>query len=325
MAELDKQLINVHYLNEKLFFIHLLLEIPPEVKAVMKPAICSPLILFGVLKLYKTLIEFKMFPYVFALSVFVSIFLFIGLFIFIFNCFLAFIFMSKNKLAPSDFLIITGLIGDGVYGLVFASFPFSYVFSLYLLENTESYLAEALPVLWLILDSSSTLFSLMMIFIMSVNRYFAVTKPFKYKIYFRKRNVLMMISFVIIVTTVFLSVGLISLAFPEKKVRWLGLKYGECYPPEDYESEPQCFWDVVYYYGIREYIKFYYLFLWPQIQLVAVVVDSILMIYVYIGIAISYEMKFGSCFKKKKTNLTSSADALQGQELTSPHKSNDNF
>ena len=220
----------------------------------------------------------------------------VGLFTCLFNFFVARIFSLKRKLSPSDLLIIAGLIGDGLYGFIFASAPFA-VYAFLSGEGPERFLIKALPVFWLILDSTSTLYSLLMIFFMSLNRYIAVIKPFKYKIIFRRRNVLLMISFVIMASTIFLIIGVFLIAFAEK-IRYR--RYDDCYTIDgDYSTCRFSSYD--YYYEIKDYVYRSYIFVWPEIQLIIVIIDSLLMIFVYIGVAHSYEIKIFACFTKRKS------------------------
>ena len=213
------------------------------------------------------LIFLAFFVVVFSIVVF---FVALGLFIFFFNLFVARVFKSKSKLTPSDSLIITGLIGDGVYGLIFASLPVAVFFKLCWVGD-YGYLEESIPLLWLILDSSSTLFSLLMIIFMTLNRYVAVVKPFKYKLYFRKRNVTAMILFVILITLIFLIAGFSFILFRVKEYFPVGIdcelfaflqSKGEAYKLVGYEkSNETCVQEYDLRFEIRdEAINFYILY-----------------------------------------------------------------
>ena len=193
------------------------------------------------------------------------IFFVVAPFIFIFNLFIARVFMSKRTFTASDLLIIAGLIGDGVYGLILSSSPVP----IYFVREIPGDFAYYLPLLWLNLDSFSTLFSLLMILVMTLNRYSAVVKPFQYKIYFCKRNVLLMISLVLIISFIFPMVGMISFLFVKP-----------------------------------HRINNFYIFIWPQIQLFIIILDTVLMLFVYIEVAKSYNLSIISCFMKRESSKT---------------------
>ena len=199
------------------------------------------------------------------------IFVVVAPFIFIFNFFVARVFMSKREFTASDLLIITGLIGDGVYGFILSSTPLIIYFS----QEMEGDFVKKLPLIWLNLDSFSTLFSLLMILVMTLNRYYAVVKPFQYKIYFCTRNVLLMIFLVLIISFIFPMVGVIALY---------------------YDNTTQGTF-VVIPFDIYDF----YIFIWPQLQLFIIIVDTVLMVSVYLQVAKSYNLRIASCFVKRKS------------------------
>ena len=155
------------------------------------------------------------------------------------------------------------------------------------MSDVAPYYKKTIPVYWLVLDSSSALFSLLMVFLMTMNRYVAVVKPFKYKSYFRRRNVFVMISIVATTTIIFLVVGAIYLAIPER-----------VYPFKNYSFSR---YRHDYYNVIPDNVFYFYTFIWPCAQLFIVAVDSIVMITVYIGVANSYELNIVSFFKGKRS------------------------
>ena len=68
---------------------------------------------------------------------------------------------------------------------------------------------------------------------------------------------------------------------------------------------------------IPDGVYHFYTFIWPEIQLFIVTTDSILMIFVYIQIARSYDLKIVSCFKKRKDHSV----PLQEVDRATPKKS----
>ena len=255
--------------------------------------------MFDVIKSFKNEHEFLFYLFCSLLAVITAA---VGLFILVFNFAVARIFMSKKKLFPSDTLIIAGLIGDGVYGLIFACTPIAILAFLHLNDQIPYYI-KFTPILWLMLDSSSTLYSLLMIFFMTVNRYIAVVKPFNYKRYFRQRNVLSMIVFVLIITTIFLAIGVVWLAFPEK------IYFSTTCIPSNY----YCKWP--YNQKVPDNLHTFYIFIWPQIQLGIVIIDSLLMIYVYIGVANSYQLNIFSFLGNRIAESVRSKE-VQGNPTT---------
>ena len=182
---------------------------------------------------------------------------------------------TDPKLA-SDYLIITGLLGDFAYGLMMLSMPIVLPISFHVLDalGIEYYNL----VFYMFLDSSLTLFSLLMIFIMTLNRYFAVVKPFSYKRYFSKINIIAMSGCVTLICTLF-STACAVLTF-------LAAHGGS----DRSEISLQA----------ANLINDFALF-WPQIQFFLVIVDSSLMIFVYISIATVYDISFAKlCCSTKR-------------------------
>ena len=146
----------------------------------------------------------------------------IGLIILGSNLTVTFIFLRKDKKFASDYLIITGLLGDAVYGLMFLSFPFIIGFlALYRFLNGDFELCFVAS--YLFLDSALTLFSLLIIFCMTVNRYIAVVKPFKYNYYFKKRTVFVIITSVFTVCCSFFVISsafIFLIYFESKRYHW---------------------------------------------------------------------------------------------------------
>ena len=211
-------------------------------------------------------------------------------------------FFNKDKKSQSDYLIITGLLGDASYGLKVISIP-SAVFILTFTDSISwidsQVVLEIMVGIYLLLDNSLALFSLLMVFFMTVNRFFAVMKPFKYKKFFNRSKMRFIICFVILTSIFyFITSSLLYMIFlltidgklhrHEMYVRALGFIVG----------------------------------LWPQVQFLIVITDSVLMIYVYGSIARFYRLNLLSLFSivklkvaKTKENTTSSSVAVELQDL----------
>ena len=115
------------------------------------------------------------------------------------NLTMAVVFQRKDKKSPSDYLIITGLVGDAVYGLVLLLFPV--IDAPFITFPVK--VGIFLVLLTVYLDSTLSLFSLLIIFFLTLNRYVAIVKPFLYKSYFKKTTVLGIITFIITVCVLF--------------------------------------------------------------------------------------------------------------------------
>ena len=201
------------------------------------------------------------------------------------NLAIAFIFLRKDKKFASDYLIITGLLGDGVYGLMFLSFPFVIKILTLICPNKFEF-GICFMISYLFLDSALTLFSLLLIFCMTLNRYIAVVKPFKYKYYFKKRTVIAIITSVSVVCC---SIFVISSGF-------LFLIY--------FKNRRLVHDNMDHM--LRKYIVF-----WPLVQFSIVLIDSCLIVYVYVSIAIHYNPSRTNfcCIFPQKTEAEVSTDS----------------
>ena len=99
-------------------------------------------------------------------------------------------------------------------------------------------------------------------------------------------------------STIFLIIGVFLIAFAEK-ISYR--RYDDCYTIDGSDHSTCRFSSYDYYYEIKDYVYRSYIFVWPEIQLIIVIIDSILMVYVYIGVAHSYEIKIFACFTKRKS------------------------
>ena len=196
----------------------------------------------------------------------VIIFAFMGLVIVYLNLTIAHIFMEKPKKLPSDFLVTAGLLGDAVYGFMLLSIPFVFLISYFFYSVLQIRFLYDL-IFYLFLDSALTLFSLFMIFIMTINRYFAVVRPFRYKHFFSLSKVrVMLITVTVICSVLFISSFL--------------LKYFSSIAWHNESSQLAAVSQTI----LDQFPNF-----WPEIQLVFVAIDSVLLVYVYISVAQAYD------------------------------------
>ena len=211
-----------------------------------------------------------------------SIFALVGLAVLLLNLLIAVIFLKKSRKSPSDRLIIIGLIGDAVYGLFMFTFPFAYAITEVLMRlkkinNCKNYAR----LFYTNIDCVLVLYSLFIIFFMSINRYFAILKPVKYRRYFNKISVILIAVFVISTCVILFAVGTVILLIAI-------IRDNYCLD-EDTELLPT-----------NSKIIRYIPFIWPPLQLFMVLIDSLLMIFVYTSIAQAYKLGCSKIFCLKK-------------------------
>ena len=203
------------------------------------------------------------------------------------NLTIAVAFQRKDKKSPSDYLIITGLVGDAVYGLVLLLFP---VINAPLITFPVR-VAIFIQLLTIYLDSTLSLFSLLIIFFLTLNRYVAIVKPFLYKSYFKKTTVLAIITSIITVCVLFF---IASSAYP---------------------------FLILFSYDGKEPPNLYFiqnLSLWPQVQFLLVLIDSSLMAYVYGSVAKKYNISLTTICcpvpRNSKANRSTAANSRGAQQ-----------
>ena len=226
-----------------------------------------------------------------------SIFALIGLAVFLFNLLIAAIFLKKDKKSPSDRLIIIGLIGDSTYGLLMFTFPFGYAFiEVYMRLKKINHCGNYARLFYTNLDCILVMYSLFIIFFMTLNRYFAIVKPVKYKRYFSRKNVMSIAVFVICTCVILFAVGTVILLIAIIR--------------EDYCLEE----DTEILPTISKIIR-YVPFVWPPLQFALVVIDSSLMIFVYTSIARVYKLRcLRICCLKKHQSVIELTDYSSRKE-----------
>merc|ERR1712226_511904 len=128
----------------------------------------------------------------FMFYIFYPVKIILGVAVFLANFLIFLIFVSKPKLTPSDYLIIPNLLVDTLQGIIMC-FPY-FLFG-------EEYMFDAS-----FISEIFTFFSLVMLILMSVNRYVAVALPRKYKRWFCMRNILISFSSIFILTLAIFSI-----------------------------------------------------------------------------------------------------------------------
>ena len=256
---------------------------------------------------------------VFVFLVILFVFLF-GISILALNLTVAKCYLQDKKKSSPRLLVIATLIGDAAYGVYILVLPIVFVAILIESVVTDGDMYCLLLVASLMqLDNASTLFSLLMLFTMTLNRYFAIVKPFQYKTYFKKSNVKIILSLVTFCGLLFLMVHLVViLIIFIAMIRYSDdfTDYGDYSETggEDYfinpnHSSPSYVTKRLYFFLNRS------LHFFPVFQLLLIVINSVLMIFVYTSIAKSYNLKvMRLCCKFRERPATSTAIQLQPVE-----------
>ena len=226
--------------------------------------------------------------------------LLLGILVFNANIFVFSIFSSKKKKSPSDYLIIPNLFVDSLHGLGMC-IPFYLLGPKLMINGTFVY-------------QFFTLFSLIMLILMTINRYVAVRRPFKYRKWFKKRFIIVsflsITSFVIGVFALLaylLFLGeIIESSFEEFCDNWVSYYHdwrGYYYFYDYYDSYDYNFdysfqyMDLMCSYSVnikRKNIlnaKFFVLYIWPQFQLLLVSFITALMCFVYYRISDQFHQR----------------------------------
>ena len=170
------------------------------------------------------------------------------------------------------------------------TFPFSYVVADTVSKKLGLYFSINLAIFfYIILDCVLVLFSLLIIFFVTINRYFAIVKPMKYKMFFSKSSVKKIIFFINSICSLALFYGLVI--FIGDIARQQYHFYGDS--SEILRTFSHLLWNLPFY--------------WSEIQLVLVVIDSSLMIFVYVSIARAYNLSCTNlchCVKERRTSTS---------------------
>ena len=133
----------------------------------------------------------------------------------------------------------------------------------------------------------------MMLFIMSMNRYFAIVKPLKYKRYFKKSNVKIIISFITVLCSLFFISNFALFLFLALKDQQFS-DYSNYTNINGTDYENFTYYDYYYDYYFKEdhesTLFVYSYFYFPVLQFSLVTINSILMLYVYTSIGKSFKI-----------------------------------
>ena len=240
--------------------------------------------------------------------------LLLGISVFITNLFIFVIFVRKQKREPSDWLILPNLLIDAFHGL-------GMCIPLYLLT-------PAIMVKGALFFQSFIFFSLTMLILMTVNRYIATVRPIKYPKWFAKRYIFLSFSAITFSTLALFSAVAYAL-FVKKIIEKSMIEFCEHYKTYEKSSYLVGYWWAPIYndygyivdYGyekVYDYlwhsttktschekpisvekawisVHFFVLNIWPQFQLGLVLINVILMSFVYAKISklFNVHVKFG--------------------------------
>ena len=220
--------------------------------------------------------------------------LIIGTLVFIANIFIFTIFATKKEKFPSDFLILPNLMIDALHGLAMC-IPFYLINSNFMLKGQLCF-------------QTFIFFSLVMLILMTLNRYVAAIRPMKYKLWFNKGRILFSFLAITLITVALFSAVAYAL-FVAKVVDKSIEHYCETYyekicVPTGWKLRS---WELYcnYEYKIRQNcyarekstkraflnVNYFVFYLWPQFQLLLVICNTIFMCFVYKRISGQFEIR----------------------------------
>ena len=180
----------------------------------------------------------------------------LGSLVFIFNFAIFCILVTKTKKKATDTLVLTNLFMDALYGLLMSCVQSTFV----KMDNIDTVFVS----LTYYIEDSLIFFSLAMLVLMTLNRYYAVVRPVRYKIYFKKSNVYKMLFGVSLLTLIVFFV--LSIPFWKKIAGHLDDRF--------------------------QYNFLVSLLIWYPIQLVLDIIVAIIMVVIYRSIAITLGENF---------------------------------
>ena len=207
--------------------------------------------------------------------------LFLGFSVFITNFFVLVIFASKKKKFSSDYLIMPNLLAESVQGIEMC-IPF------YLLGYKRMFRGA-------FVFQISIFFSLIMLIIMTLNRYFAVRRPFQYKKMFDKQRTLMIFIAISLLTVLVFATFTYVLFVGHNIVEY---RKTVCHPLNEPFSYPGQ--NAIWVCDREEIdqkdqhimsVKVFVFYIWPQCQLTLVIFNAFLMCFVYKKISHRYKHK----------------------------------
>ena len=210
--------------------------------------------------------------------------LIIGTLVFIANIFIFTIFATKKEKFPSDFLILPNLMIDALHGLAMC-IPFYLINSNFMLKGQLCFL-------------TFIFFSLVMLILMTLNRYVAAIRPMKYKLWFNKSRILLSFLAITLITVALFSAVAYALfvakvvdksiehyceTYYEKICVPTGwrLRSWEHYCNYEYKERQNCYAREKSTQRALLNVNYFVFYLWPQIQLLLVICNTLFMCFVY--------------------------------------------
>ena len=219
--------------------------------------------------------------------------LIIGTLVFNANIFIFTIFATKKEKLPSDFLILPNLMIDALHGLAMC-IPFYLIDSNFMLKGQLCF-------------QIFIFFSLVMLILMTLNRYVAAMRPMKYRLWFNKSSILLSFLAITVITVALFSAVAYAL-FVAKVVdtsieqycetyyeracagySWWEIEKNLPYCLTEYKKHEKCYEREKSTERALINVNYFVFYLWPQFQLLLVICNTLFMCFVYKTISSQFE------------------------------------
>ena len=206
----------------------------------------------------------------------------LGVLVFISNFFVFLIFMTRNKKVPTDYLIMPNLFVDSLQGIA-TCFPYYLISGKFIFSSA-------------FVEEIFIFFSLVMLMLMTLNRYTAVLRPIKYKKWFSLRNVIIVVLMILLLTLIIFALLLNFLYFHEIVEVENGDQSDEndekMFSVRDTNGNETRSENLLTSYRIDDiaeisafHVNHLIFFIWPQLQLALVLINAIMICIVYRAIS----------------------------------------
>ena len=224
------------------------------------------------------------------LTVFLSVYplkVILGISVFISNFVIFVVFLTKSQRSSTDYLIMPNLFSDSFYGLQMC-IPY------YIFGDNFMFVRSFIEQIFIF-------FSLIMLFLMTIERYAAVLRPRRFRTWFSTRNVILFLGGLAISTMVTFIV-LFHFLYLRDFFDANYQKNCEYYQQSANSSEENCSLDRNKAEKAQFGVKTFVYYIWPQFQLILVLFNTTLTIVVYRMISKHFNQSFVSGFFRRLTN-----------------------